>query len=82
MMIPEHKMFLYGEAREGWTPERVRAWLSKREESRWYGQCLADMLAQVWNQNGVLMHEFQADECTDEDFASGANSLTNWLNGR
>lgn len=70
MMIPEHKMFLYGEAREGWTPERVRAWLSKREESRWYGQCLADMLAQVWNQNGVLMHEFQADECTDEDFAS------------
>lgn len=51
-------------------PERVRAWLSKREESRWYGQCLADMLAQVWNQNGVLMHEFQADECTDEDFAS------------
>ena len=28
------------------------------------------MLAQAWNQNGVLMHEFQADECADEDFDS------------
>lgn len=70
MTIPEKAMFLYGESREGWTPERVRSWLSKREASRWYGQCLADMLAQAWNQNGVLMHELQADECTEEDFDS------------
>ena len=68
LTIPSKDMFLYGAPNEGWTPDRIRSWLSEREPSRWYDQCLADMLARAWNHHGELMYELEEDECAEEDF--------------
>lgn len=67
LTIPDEDMFLYGAPNEGWTPDRMRSWLTEWESSHWYGQCLADMLAQAWNHRGALMHKLEEGECTEGD---------------
>ena len=64
MNIREEEMFLYEAKTEGWAPENVREWLRRHGGS----QCRADMLAQVWNHHGALLHDLADGECPADEY--------------
>lgn len=62
--IPEKSMFLYGEDPEGWTPKKVNEWIEEHDND----QSLADMLSQVHNHVGILMHALEDGDCDKGTF--------------